>query len=141
MDPFGTGQTLPPLQLPQTAAPTATSVPLKKPPKWIRRPVGASFAVSPVYYFISPLLTIQPFHLLLLSETPQCNWPFLFSSVWREAGVFGKHKAKPSAASAAQLARRPYQSGCYRNGVLEALRAAAGHPECWQLCGLLSGKN
>uniref|UniRef100_A0A7N6AE82 Protein transport protein Sec31A n=1 Tax=Anabas testudineus TaxID=64144 RepID=A0A7N6AE82_ANATE len=44
MDPFGTGQTLPPLQLPQTAAPPATVNPLKKPPKWIRRPVGASFA-------------------------------------------------------------------------------------------------
>uniref|UniRef100_A0A8C9XCF1 Protein transport protein Sec31A n=1 Tax=Sander lucioperca TaxID=283035 RepID=A0A8C9XCF1_SANLU len=44
MDPFGTGQTLPPLQLPQTPAPPATVNPLKKPPKWIRRPVGASFA-------------------------------------------------------------------------------------------------
>ncbi|XP_072228251.1 protein transport protein Sec31A isoform X2 [Leuresthes tenuis] len=44
MDPFGTGQTLPPLQLPQTAAPPATINPLKKPPKWIRRPVGATFA-------------------------------------------------------------------------------------------------
>nr|XP_049594263.1 protein transport protein Sec31A isoform X4 [Syngnathus scovelli] len=44
MDPFGTGQTLPPLQLPQTAARPASINPLKKPPKWIRRPVGASFA-------------------------------------------------------------------------------------------------
>ncbi|XP_073333875.1 protein transport protein Sec31A isoform X2 [Pagrus major] len=44
MDPFGTGQTLPPLQLPQTTAPPAIVTPLKKPPKWIRRPVGASFA-------------------------------------------------------------------------------------------------
>ncbi|TMS08514.1 Protein transport protein Sec31A [Larimichthys crocea] len=44
MDPFGTGQSLPPLQLPQTAAPSTTVTPLKKPPKWIRRPVGASFA-------------------------------------------------------------------------------------------------
>uniref|UniRef100_A0A671WLW2 Protein transport protein Sec31A n=1 Tax=Sparus aurata TaxID=8175 RepID=A0A671WLW2_SPAAU len=44
MDPFGTGQTLPPLQLPQMTAPPATVTPLKKPPKWIRRPVGASFA-------------------------------------------------------------------------------------------------
>ncbi|KAK6322706.1 hypothetical protein J4Q44_G00074980 [Coregonus suidteri] len=42
MDPFGMGQTLPPLQLPQASPYTAT--PLKKPPKWIRRPVGASFA-------------------------------------------------------------------------------------------------
>ncbi|XP_061589865.1 protein transport protein Sec31A isoform X2 [Cololabis saira] len=44
MDPFGTGQTLPPLQLPQTADTPVAVAPLKKPPKWIRRPVGASFA-------------------------------------------------------------------------------------------------
>ncbi|AWP00653.1 putative protein transport protein Sec31A [Scophthalmus maximus] len=44
MDPFGTGQALPPLQLPHTPAPPAAVNPLKKPPKWIRRPVGASFA-------------------------------------------------------------------------------------------------
>uniref|UniRef100_A0A672MRZ3 Protein transport protein Sec31A n=1 Tax=Sinocyclocheilus grahami TaxID=75366 RepID=A0A672MRZ3_SINGR len=44
MDPFGTGKTLPPLQLPQTAPSQSTITPLKKPPKWIRRPVGASFA-------------------------------------------------------------------------------------------------
>lgn len=44
MDPFGTGQTLPPLQLPQTTALPTTVNPLKKPPKWICRPVGASFA-------------------------------------------------------------------------------------------------
>ncbi|XP_014913573.1 protein transport protein Sec31A isoform X1 [Poecilia latipinna] len=44
LDPFGTGQPLPPLQLPQTPAAPATVNPLKKPPKWIRRPVGASFA-------------------------------------------------------------------------------------------------
>lgn len=48
MDPFGTGQTLPPLQLPQTTVPPASVNPLKKPPKWIRRPVGATFAVSSV---------------------------------------------------------------------------------------------
>ncbi|KAM9735637.1 LOW QUALITY PROTEIN: protein transport protein Sec31A [Menidia menidia] len=44
MDPFGTGQALPPLQLPPAPAPPATVNPLKKPPKWIRRPVGATFA-------------------------------------------------------------------------------------------------
>ncbi|CAL8318276.1 unnamed protein product [Lota lota] len=46
MDPFGTGHALPPLQLPQAphTTPTALVNPLKKPPKWIRRPVGASFA-------------------------------------------------------------------------------------------------
>lgn len=46
MDPFGTGKTLPPLQLPQTTTSQSTITPLKKPPKWIRRPVGASFSVS-----------------------------------------------------------------------------------------------
>ncbi|XP_075999699.1 protein transport protein Sec31A isoform X1 [Genypterus blacodes] len=45
MDPFGTGQVLPPLQVPQPAAAQPTIIPpLKKPPKWVRRPVGASFA-------------------------------------------------------------------------------------------------
>ncbi|XP_029977381.1 protein transport protein Sec31A-like isoform X3 [Sphaeramia orbicularis] len=44
MDPFGTGQTLPPLQVPQPTAQTTIIPPLKKPPKWVRRPVGASFA-------------------------------------------------------------------------------------------------
>uniref|UniRef100_A0A6J0UE36 Protein transport protein Sec31A n=1 Tax=Pogona vitticeps TaxID=103695 RepID=A0A6J0UE36_9SAUR len=43
LDPFGTGQPLPPLQLPQQT-PQSTVLPLKKPPKWIRRPVGASFS-------------------------------------------------------------------------------------------------
>ncbi|KFQ70597.1 Protein transport protein Sec31A [Phaethon lepturus] len=44
LDPFGTGQALPPLQLPQQTAPQSVILPLKKPPKWIRRPVGASFS-------------------------------------------------------------------------------------------------
>ncbi|XP_057207599.1 protein transport protein Sec31A isoform X6 [Triplophysa rosa] len=44
IDPFGTGQTLPPLQLPQPTTSQNTVTPLKKPPKWIRRPMGASFA-------------------------------------------------------------------------------------------------
>ncbi|XP_020844080.1 protein transport protein Sec31A isoform X9 [Phascolarctos cinereus] len=44
LDPFGTGQPLPPLQLPQQTPAQAVVLPLKKPPKWIRRPVGASFS-------------------------------------------------------------------------------------------------
>uniref|UniRef100_A0A8B9S9C5 Protein transport protein Sec31A n=1 Tax=Apteryx owenii TaxID=8824 RepID=A0A8B9S9C5_APTOW len=44
LDPFGTGQPLPPLQLPQQTASQSVILPLKKPPKWIRRPVGASFS-------------------------------------------------------------------------------------------------
>ncbi|MGH0141344.1 UNVERIFIED_CONTAM: hypothetical protein FKN15_073281 [Acipenser sinensis] len=44
MDPFGTGKSLPPLQVPHKVAQAKVILPLKKPPKWIRRPVGASFA-------------------------------------------------------------------------------------------------
>uniref|UniRef100_A0A8C5SW83 Protein transport protein Sec31A n=1 Tax=Laticauda laticaudata TaxID=8630 RepID=A0A8C5SW83_LATLA len=44
LDPFGTGHPLPPLQFPQQTTPQSTVLPLKKPPKWIRRPVGASFS-------------------------------------------------------------------------------------------------
>ncbi|XP_068438639.1 protein transport protein Sec31A isoform X2 [Clinocottus analis] len=44
MDPFGTGQVLPPLQAPPPAVQDTIVSPLKKPPKWVRRPVGASFA-------------------------------------------------------------------------------------------------
>ncbi|NXS58414.1 SC31A protein, partial [Brachypteracias leptosomus] len=44
LDPFGMGQPLLPLQLPQQTAPQSVVLPLKKPPRWIRRPVGASFS-------------------------------------------------------------------------------------------------
>uniref|UniRef100_A0A8C3UJK3 Protein transport protein Sec31A n=1 Tax=Catharus ustulatus TaxID=91951 RepID=A0A8C3UJK3_CATUS len=44
LDPFGTGQSLPPLQVPEQVTQTTLIPPLKKPPKWIRRPVGVSFA-------------------------------------------------------------------------------------------------
>ncbi|XP_053922365.1 protein transport protein Sec31A isoform X13 [Cuculus canorus] len=44
LDPFGMGQPLPPLQLKQPTSPQSVILPLRKPPKWIRRPVGASFA-------------------------------------------------------------------------------------------------
>ncbi|XP_040823385.1 protein transport protein Sec31A isoform X4 [Ochotona curzoniae] len=44
LDPFGTGQPLPPLQIPQQSTQHSIVLPLKKPPKWIRRPVGASFS-------------------------------------------------------------------------------------------------
>ncbi|XP_075139846.1 protein transport protein Sec31A isoform X2 [Leptodactylus fuscus] len=44
LDPFGTGQPLPPLQIPQQTPQQSSVQPLKKPPKWLRRPVGASFS-------------------------------------------------------------------------------------------------
>ncbi|XP_030046480.1 protein transport protein Sec31A isoform X6 [Microcaecilia unicolor] len=44
LDPFGTGQPLPPLQLPQPTTAQSTIPPLKKPPKWLRKPVGATFS-------------------------------------------------------------------------------------------------
>ncbi|OCU00219.1 hypothetical protein XELAEV_18005996mg [Xenopus laevis] len=44
LDPFGTGHPLPPLQLSQQPAQQSTILPLKKAPKWLRCPVGASFS-------------------------------------------------------------------------------------------------
>lgn len=43
LEPFGSGQALPPLRVPEGAAQTTLIPPLRKPPRWIRRPVGASF--------------------------------------------------------------------------------------------------
>ncbi|XP_054248167.1 protein transport protein Sec31A isoform X20 [Indicator indicator] len=61
LDPFGTGQPLPPLQLPQQAAPQSIVLPLKKPPKWIRRPVGASFSFGgKLVTFENPKAQQQP---------------------------------------------------------------------------------
>ncbi|NXP70659.1 SC31A protein, partial [Ramphastos sulfuratus] len=61
LDPFGTGQPLPPLQLPQQAAPQSVVLPLKKPPKWIRRPVGASFSFGgKLVTFENPRAQQQP---------------------------------------------------------------------------------
>ncbi|XP_043843257.1 protein transport protein Sec31B isoform X4 [Dromiciops gliroides] len=44
LDPFGTGHPLPPLEVPEQVAHVNLIPPLKKPPKWIRRPTGGSFA-------------------------------------------------------------------------------------------------
>ncbi|XP_077882450.1 protein transport protein Sec31B isoform X6 [Ictidomys tridecemlineatus] len=41
---FSKGQPLPPLQVPEHVAQASLIPPLKKPPKWIRRPSGVSFA-------------------------------------------------------------------------------------------------
>nr|XP_023663915.1 protein transport protein Sec31A-like isoform X2 [Paramormyrops kingsleyae] len=61
MDPFGTGQSLPPLQVPQPVALPTVIPPLKKPPKWVRRPVGASFAFGgKLVTFESPKPSQQP---------------------------------------------------------------------------------
>lgn len=67
MDPFGTGQVLPPLQVPQPSVQETIIPPLKKPPKWVRRPVGASFGVSVVLeYFIlaKVFITHEDFHIM-----------------------------------------------------------------------------
>ncbi|XP_053547922.1 protein transport protein Sec31B isoform X2 [Bombina bombina] len=61
LDPFGTGQPLPPLQVPQQVSQTTVIPPLKKPPRWIRRPVGASFAFGgKLVSFDSPKLSVVP---------------------------------------------------------------------------------
>ncbi|XP_010331483.3 protein transport protein Sec31B isoform X2 [Saimiri boliviensis] len=41
---FSKGQPLPPLQVPEQVAQASLIPPLKKPPRWIRRPTGVSFA-------------------------------------------------------------------------------------------------
>ncbi|XP_019669270.3 protein transport protein Sec31B isoform X9 [Felis catus] len=41
---FSKGQPLPPLQVPEQVAQASLIPPLKKPPKWMRRPAGVSFA-------------------------------------------------------------------------------------------------
>ncbi|XP_070326130.1 protein transport protein Sec31B isoform X11 [Odocoileus virginianus] len=43
---FSKGQPLPPLQVPKQVAQASLIPPLKKPPKWMRRPAGVSFAVT-----------------------------------------------------------------------------------------------
>ncbi|XP_068610955.1 protein transport protein Sec31A [Brachionichthys hirsutus] len=58
MDPFGTGQVLPRLQVPHPTVQDTIVPPLKKPPKWVRRPVGASFAFGgKLITFENPKLT------------------------------------------------------------------------------------
>ncbi|KAG8552063.1 hypothetical protein GDO81_004398 [Engystomops pustulosus] len=60
LDPFGTGQPLPPLQVPQQATQTTVIPPLKKPPRWIRRPIGVSFAFGgKLVTFDCPKATLQ----------------------------------------------------------------------------------
>lgn len=66
---------------------------------------------------------------------------FCLLLVRREAGIFGEHKAEPSAASAAHFTCGTHQPGCYRNSLFEALWSAAGNSECRQLCGFLPGKD
>uniref|UniRef100_A0A672PLG6 Protein transport protein Sec31A n=1 Tax=Sinocyclocheilus grahami TaxID=75366 RepID=A0A672PLG6_SINGR len=59
-DPFGSGQALPPLQAPQPSVEITIIPPLKKPPKWERRPVGASFAFGgKLVMFESPKVAPQ----------------------------------------------------------------------------------
>lgn len=45
---FSTGQPLPPWQMPEPVTQASLIPPLKKTPKWMRRPAGVSFAVSVV---------------------------------------------------------------------------------------------
>ncbi|XP_025022721.1 protein transport protein Sec31A isoform X7 [Python bivittatus] len=78
LDPFGTGQPLPPLQLPQQTTPQSTVLPLKKPPKWIRRPVGASFS------FGGRLVTFENSKPQQQGEHPQQHYHVYISQVVTE---------------------------------------------------------
>lgn len=73
MDPFGTSQPLPQLPLPHQVTQTTSIPPLKKPPKWICRPVGVSFAFGgKLITFQSPKpipqQTLQPFRQVFISQ-------------------------------------------------------------------------
>lgn len=138
MDPFGTGQTLPPLQLPQSTAPSATITQMKKPPKWIRRPVAASFGVSLVS---NPYLWEFAQSLFFILHSEMHFQPFFSFIVWWETGFFGESKAKPPTASAARSTCRTHQPSRDRNRLFEAIRPTAGHSEHRHLCGLLPGKD
>ncbi|XP_070613047.1 protein transport protein Sec31A isoform X1 [Erythrolamprus reginae] len=78
LDPFGTGQPLPPLQLPQQTTAQSTVLPLKKPPKWIRRPVGASFS------FGGRLVTFENSKTQQQGEHPQQHHHVYISQVVTE---------------------------------------------------------
>ncbi|XP_066488667.1 protein transport protein Sec31A isoform X6 [Tiliqua scincoides] len=78
LDPFGTGQALPPLQLPQQTTPQSTVMPLKKPPRWIRRPVGASFS------FGGKLVTFENSKPQQSGEQPQHRYHVYVSQVVTE---------------------------------------------------------
>ncbi|XP_058152436.1 protein transport protein Sec31A isoform X26 [Dasypus novemcinctus] len=74
LDPFGTGQPLPPLQIPQQTAQHSIVLPLKKPPKWIRRPVGASFS------FGGKLVTFENVKMLSQQSAEQQQHHHVFIS-------------------------------------------------------------
>ncbi|XP_076999110.1 protein transport protein Sec31A isoform X13 [Tamandua tetradactyla] len=74
LDPFGTGQPLPPLQIPQQTAQHSIVLPLKKPPKWIRRPVGASFS------FGGKLVTFENVRMLSQQGSEQQQHHHVFIS-------------------------------------------------------------
>uniref|UniRef100_A0A8C6VQC0 Protein transport protein Sec31A n=1 Tax=Naja naja TaxID=35670 RepID=A0A8C6VQC0_NAJNA len=78
LDPFGTGHPLPPLQLPQQTSLQSTVLPLKKPPKWIRRPVGASFS------FGGRLVTFENSKTQQQGEHPQQPYHVYISQVVTE---------------------------------------------------------
>lgn len=78
---FSKGQPLPPLQVPKQVAQASLIPPLKKPPKWMRRPAGVSFAVSVVC--VCSLLCPQHgalFCKLILTARVSDQVPFYCSS-------------------------------------------------------------
>lgn len=73
LDPFGTGQPLPPLQIPQQTAQHSIVLPLKKPPKWIRRPVGASFHLEANWLHLRMLECLLIRELSSSSSSTMCS--------------------------------------------------------------------
>eukprot|EP00073_Rattus_norvegicus_P042838 XP_017444770.1 PREDICTED: protein transport protein Sec31B isoform X2 [Rattus norvegicus] len=76
---FSQGQPLPPLQVPEQVAQASLIPPLKKPPKWMRRPAGVSFAFGgKLVTFGLPSIPVQ--------QVPQpCPRPVFISQVITES--------------------------------------------------------
>lgn len=141
MDPFGTGQVLPPLQVPQPTVQHTVVPPLKKPPKWVRRPVGASFAVSARLKTFYNHRNRKGF-----AKIPQ---PYSFTadlllscvSVWWEADNLWESQDTSSAEPPAHPQTSVCEPGHHRDRVPPTLQGAAGGAAVRFLQQLLSGQD
>lgn len=139
MDPFGTGQVLPPLQVPHPTVQETIVPPLKKPPKWVRRPVGASFAVSKIFY---KLVNGKCFKMrkIVFFMTDVLLLVF-FPSVWWKADNLWESQAASSAEPPARPQTSVCEPGYHRDRAPPALQGAAGGAAVRLLQQLLPGQD
>lgn len=138
MDPFGTGQVLPPLQVPLPAAQDTIIPPLKKPPKWVRRPVGASFAVRKIFHY-RWLKRVRRGEDSFGTFNVTCI--FFSLSVWWKADNIWQSQADSSAEPPARPQTSVCEPGYHGNRVLAALQGAAGGTTVRLLQQLLPGQD